>query len=437
MTRLLRVVTGALLATLAASSLWAQTSGRITGTITDSSGAAMPGVVVTVTSPSLQGARSATSAADGEFRLLLLPPGTYTLKAALSGFKTYDQKDIVVGVDRTVALAVKLAVASVSETVEVSGESPVVDTASATSGVNATAELFDRIPLQRNFGDVARVAPGTQQDAVGIVIYGSTGAENQYIIEGLNTTGVRSGRPDEVAQLRLRRGDRGQDRRHAGRVRPHDRRRHQRPHEVRQQRLPRLGLRLLRGQGSGQQRQHGSGPAGRDHTTVTQARPEVRLRREPGRLSSSRTRCGSSARTTASTRRTTPRSIRPLHDAGQSDRSAASSRSTTTSDLYSGKVTWRLAPNHTITGSIFGDPRHPGREHLRRRRPGEHVEGHRRPGRCGLRRPLRRCRQQLVHDPGAVRPAQRRRPRVGGAGTRPPLLSTRPWCPTAARAASG
>ncbi|HXY41839.1 MAG TPA: carboxypeptidase-like regulatory domain-containing protein, partial [Vicinamibacteria bacterium] len=185
MSRILRPALAAVLATLVTAPLWAQTTGRITGAAQDAQGGNMPGVVVTVSSPALQGVRSMTTAATGEFRFLALPPGTYSVKAEMSGFKTYEQTGVAVGVDRTVELAVKMTVATVAETVEVSGESPVIDTASATTGISATADLFTRIPLQRTFDDVARVAPGTQQDAAGIVVYGSSGAENQYIMEGL------------------------------------------------------------------------------------------------------------------------------------------------------------------------------------------------------------------------------------------------------------
>jgi hypothetical protein len=181
------------LAVVAAPSVWAQTTGRITGKVVDAAGAVLPGVAVTVTSPALQGSLSTTTGNDGEFRLLAVPPGTYTLKAALAGFKTVTQPNIVVGLDRTVTLSLSMAVAPVAETVEVTAESPVIDTSSSTTGVNATPELFQRIPMQRSFTDVARVASGTQTDSVGTSFYGSSGAENAYLIEGLNTTGVRSG----------------------------------------------------------------------------------------------------------------------------------------------------------------------------------------------------------------------------------------------------
>ena len=137
--------------------------------------------------------QTTTTDSRGEFRFLSVPPGTYTVKVALSGFKTVERSGIVVGLDRTVDVAVQLEVATVSETINVSGESPAIDTSSTTTGVNATADLFNRLPIQRDIYAIARVAPGTQNDNSGTVFYGSTGAENNYIIEGLNTTGIQVG----------------------------------------------------------------------------------------------------------------------------------------------------------------------------------------------------------------------------------------------------
>ncbi len=184
---------------LIASPLVAQTNGRIQGTVTDNSGAPVPGVSVTASSPSLQRAQSTTTDAKGEFRFASVPPGTYTVKADLSGFKSVNQTGVVVGLDRTVTLALKMEVAGVAETVTVTGESPVIDTTSTTTGVNATAELFNRIPMARDIYAISRVAAGTQNDGIGMVVYGSTGAENNYIIDGLNTTGVELG--TEAKQL--------------------------------------------------------------------------------------------------------------------------------------------------------------------------------------------------------------------------------------------
>ena len=79
-----------------ASPLFAQTSGRIVGTIEDAQGAVLPGVTVTVTSPQLQGASTAVTDANGQFRFPTLPPGAYHVKAELAGFKSVDN-DVRVG----------------------------------------------------------------------------------------------------------------------------------------------------------------------------------------------------------------------------------------------------------------------------------------------------------------------------------------------------
>src|SRR5215831_12459596 len=84
-----------------ASTASAQTTGRIVGHIVDSTNAVLPGVSVSVSSPSLQGVNTATTDTDGNYRFLLLPPGTYAVKAALSGFKTVEQPNVIVGLDHT------------------------------------------------------------------------------------------------------------------------------------------------------------------------------------------------------------------------------------------------------------------------------------------------------------------------------------------------
>src|SRR5262245_31036246 len=151
----------AAIALLVTAPSFAQTNGRITGVLTDPSGGSLPGASVTISGTSLQGSLTTTSDASGEFRFLSVPPGTYSVKVNLAGFKSVEQTGVIVGLDRTVHLPVKLEVATVTETVTVTGETPAIDTSSASTGVNVTADLFQRIPLQRDIYDVARIATGT------------------------------------------------------------------------------------------------------------------------------------------------------------------------------------------------------------------------------------------------------------------------------------
>jgi hypothetical protein len=172
--------------------LLAQTTGRLVGTIEDAQGAVLPGVTVTATSPQLQGASTAITDANGQFRFPALPPGAYHVKAELAGFKTVEN-DVNIYLDQTRTVPIKMSVAGVAETVNVVGVTPVVDTTSTTSGITAGAEVFNNLPVKRDFYAISRIAPGVTQDTYGAAVSGSTSAENQYIIDGLNTTGVERG----------------------------------------------------------------------------------------------------------------------------------------------------------------------------------------------------------------------------------------------------
>jgi outer membrane receptor for Fe3+-dicitrate len=170
--------------------LGAQTTGRLFGQLVDGQGAVLPGATVTVTGPALLGAQSQTTDTEGRFRFPSLPPGRYTVKAEMVGFKAAEQSNVDIGLDRTVTLTLTMHVGGLAESVEVTAASPVVDTTSTTIGVNAKAEIFNRLPIQRDIYSISRLAPGTTDDGVGPAVLGSTGAENQYIVEGLNTTGI-------------------------------------------------------------------------------------------------------------------------------------------------------------------------------------------------------------------------------------------------------
>ena len=189
----------ALIAGLAlAAGAQAQTTGSIEGTVVDENNQALPGVTVEATSPNLQGTKVAVTAVDGTFRLVLLPPGTYMVRFNLAGFATTEQPEVAVGLGRTVTLQVAMR-SAFQEQVVVTGSAPLVDTRSTEIGQNVDQKFFLNTPTQRNFASVIMSAAGTvpQNDEANcpscVSIYGSTGSENVYYVDGVNTTGVELG----------------------------------------------------------------------------------------------------------------------------------------------------------------------------------------------------------------------------------------------------
>src|SRR5471032_753634 len=197
----LRVACAAAVVTLAAASAFAQTTGQIIGTIVDAQGGVLPGVTVSATSPQLQGTRTAVTDGSGTFRFPTLPPGTYAIKANLSGFQDAAQENVFVSLDKSVSLSLKMQVAGVSQTVNVMGTSPVVDTQSSAGGVTIDQAMMNQLPVARSFYQLARIAPGVTTDNVGATMLGSSGAENKYIIDGVDSTGIMAGQQKKTMLL--------------------------------------------------------------------------------------------------------------------------------------------------------------------------------------------------------------------------------------------
>ncbi len=174
----------------------AQTTGEIRGQVKDSTGAVLPGVGVEAKSPALQGIKSAFTGPDGSYRLSLLPPGEYTVTFSIAGFGPV-RKNAAVQLDKTVVVEATLALSTTAE-VTVSGAAPVIDATSSATGSNFTSEFVKTLPIGRGFQAVATKAPGVIQgfgaDSGNFNVHGATGAENSYIIDGVDTTEIRAGR---------------------------------------------------------------------------------------------------------------------------------------------------------------------------------------------------------------------------------------------------
>jgi hypothetical protein len=139
-------------------------STTIHGTVKDETGAAMPGVTVTIQSPSLQvGQMTAVSSADGGYRFVDLPAGTYSAKFELQGFKLFVREDLRLTVGFVARVDVVLQVGGLEETLTVSGQSPVVDVSSTSASVAFTKDTLESVPRGRDIQNILAMAPGVTQ----------------------------------------------------------------------------------------------------------------------------------------------------------------------------------------------------------------------------------------------------------------------------------
>jgi hypothetical protein len=165
------------------------TTGTIAGRIVDAQGLAVPGV--TVTASGAQGMKTAISDGDGRFTFPFLTPAPYTVRAELQGFAPVERTNVRVQLGQTTELPVTLQPASVSETVTVSA-APTIDTTSTTIGATLDSASLARLPVGRRFSDTLYLAPGVSTGgSVGVAnpsVEGSSGLENQYVVDGVNIT---------------------------------------------------------------------------------------------------------------------------------------------------------------------------------------------------------------------------------------------------------
>jgi hypothetical protein len=138
----------------------AQSTATVQGTVTDTQGAVMPGVTVTLQNTATGIERSVVTSSAGEFVAASLAPGHYALVAHLEGFS--DQKlEVDAGPAQTVAANFRLGVATLSENVTVAGVSPIIETASVSVGQVMVEKTVQEIPLNgRHFVDLGPLMPG-------------------------------------------------------------------------------------------------------------------------------------------------------------------------------------------------------------------------------------------------------------------------------------
>lgn len=195
------------------------TTGQVIGTVKDPTGAVVPGASITLTSASGE-KRSVTSDAEGNFRLALVPTGTYSLTVDAKGFKPVTLKDVGVRVTETTTLAANLALVSTQESVEVTAESTLVQTSNPATGRVVGERQIEQIPLPtRNFQQLLALSPGTvaalsntTEMGRGDVLIGVNGqrvTSNNVLIDGTEvnspgtngTTNISVPNPDTVQEF--------------------------------------------------------------------------------------------------------------------------------------------------------------------------------------------------------------------------------------------
>ncbi len=170
-------------------------SGAVLGTVSDSSGARIPGVEVTATNLGTNQTRTAVTTETGEYRIEPLQIGVYTVSAELPGFKKEVRSNLKIDVDARLRIDFTMQVGAVSEVVEVSGQAPVVQTDNSQVGQVVEERKIVELPLNgRNFSSLAYITPGTfaprpgshLSDRGGFVAAGMEEQANGFLLDGVN-----------------------------------------------------------------------------------------------------------------------------------------------------------------------------------------------------------------------------------------------------------
>jgi hypothetical protein len=187
-------------------------TGACRGQVTDPNDLPVPGVTVTVSSPALQGTRVAVTSPNGDFIIPFLPPGDYSVTFDLAGFES-QRHMIRVEMAETLPLRIRLALAGVAETVQVTAADSTGIGKTAGMGETFTAVSLERLPLGRTLTDAVLLAPGvTPNGPLGrIVISGALSYENLFLIDGV-ASGDFLGQPlplyieDAIQETKVSRG---------------------------------------------------------------------------------------------------------------------------------------------------------------------------------------------------------------------------------------
>lgn len=186
MTQHARVVLASLAVTLCASNAVAQIAaeGTIRGYVKDEQGGVLPGVTLTATTPARSTAFTARTDAEGFYRLINLPPGIYTIVSELAGFSRFERTGLEVRAELNIQVDITMKLGSVTESIQVSGETPMLEVQKTVQAVNISGDFQRSLPLssRREWSDSLALTPGIMSrstDQFGGDVYFLRGTENE------------------------------------------------------------------------------------------------------------------------------------------------------------------------------------------------------------------------------------------------------------------
>jgi hypothetical protein len=201
--RILLVVT---CLSIAPAMAFAQASASITGVVKDASGAVLPGVTVEASSDVLiEKTRSAVTDGGGQYRIVDLRAGVYTVTFSLNGFSTVKREGVELTGSFTASINADMRVGTVQETITVTGETPIVDVQSIRRQVTVSNEVISNMPAARSYAGVMQLIPATTsqvgsnldiQVTPGMLVFGGAGGRNNEAriqVDGLNTGAAFNG----------------------------------------------------------------------------------------------------------------------------------------------------------------------------------------------------------------------------------------------------
>ncbi len=198
-------------------------TGALTGTLTDSSGAVLPNAAVTLTSLGTGQARNVSTSVDGTYKFGLLPPGNYSLKFEVSGFKTVEVPSVTIAVTETAVLNEVLQVGTQTQQVEVRAETEAVQTTTTTVGTVVNSQTMTQMPLtSRNYTNLLGLSAGANSSVFNaanlgrgsteISVNGGSTEQNNYQQDGAEivnwttngfTADIAVVNPDSVEEFKI------------------------------------------------------------------------------------------------------------------------------------------------------------------------------------------------------------------------------------------